>query len=191
MAIPPLLDTGFLAQGRHTCTVEEFHDSFVADQRFENSTVRPTIWASWVEAQSVLHSLVPTYAAWVGGSFVSAKVDPDDMDSVFIVDDHALQKIEDGELKHLVMMFARGGEFHKPAGRALDTFLLPWTAILASGALTPVSQENYYNLRGYWDDFWQRIRSGSKLSPPTFLDAVPRRGFLEVKLNEYPLELAS
>lgn len=40
-------------------------------------------------------------------------------------------------------------------------------------------------MRGYWDDFWMRKRSGAKDALPQQTDAVPQRGYFEVTVDGF------
>src|SRR5690348_12510706 len=86
MPVPPLHPvTGLLPLGRHHCTSSDIERAFVADASFSASTTRRAIWDDWQQAVALLESTVTVHAAWLGGSFTSAVIDPADIDVTFIV----------------------------------------------------------------------------------------------------------
>lgn len=188
MPVPSLNPmTGELPLGRHHCTVDEFEASFLADTQFSSSTTRPTIWTHWELARDALAKAVPVLAAWVGGSFTSVKLDPSDMDIVFLIDGHAADQLpESSQERQLISVFSHGPRFHAPAGRLLDTYVLAWHSIPNPSDDAAGLGPGYYQARGHWDDFWSRKRTTPKGTTPIHADSVPRRGYLEVKLSDYP-----
>lgn len=84
----------------------------------------------------------------------------------------------------MLRAFASPGEVHKVVGVDVDTRLAAWHC-------QPDTQidDNYYAeylySRGQVDDVLQRRRSGTAGSAPVRLDALPRRGYLEVTLDDY------
>lgn len=184
MAIPEFsATTGALPLGRHHCSLTEAKAHLVDHPQFTGSVSRPQIWQHWLIAKDTLKAVVPIHAAWIGGSFTTTKAEPDDMDVVFVINANAASTLA-GASRDLVWRFSRGSQFHKPA-RRLDTFILEWTPIAEPGALRQVEDESYFAWRGHWDDFWQRQRSGSKIDPVVPADAIPRRGYLEVRFGGY------
>jgi hypothetical protein len=84
--------TGYLSPGRERCTLEEAHAALVASSQFERSTTRAEIWDHWRTTVEMLRELVGhVCCAWLGGSFTSSKLDPDDIDSVFVVESTRLE----------------------------------------------------------------------------------------------------
>jgi Family of unknown function (DUF6932) len=179
--------TGQLPLGRHHCTMTEFESAFVPAAMFAASNTRRIIWQDWTDAVAAIRSVVSTYAAWVSGSFASSKTDPNDMDIVFIVDGDMVDALpQASRMRSIIGAFASGPRFHQAAGRRLDTYIIPWYPI--PDPANDVAQRGpiYYNPRGHWDDFWQRLRDSPKGTPATATDCNPKRGYLEVKLDEYP-----
>jgi hypothetical protein len=79
--------TGALPLGRYGCTVTEVEDRLVQGQAFAESATRADVFSDWLTAKRMLDSISPDLVecVWLGGSFVTEKQDPDDMDSLFIV----------------------------------------------------------------------------------------------------------
>lgn len=180
--------TGELPLGRHNCTVDEFEAAFVSAPEFVSSTTRSEVWAHWELARTALRGVVPVYSAWVGGSFVSSKTDPNDMDIVFVIDAATVDRMLPGSrAQQIVTVMSQGSTHHDPVGRRLDTYTLLWRSIPDPCDDPAGLAPGYYLWRGHWDDFWQRARTSPKDTPPTQADSIPRRGFLEVTLDDYPI----
>lgn len=184
----PCLDpeTGLLPLGRHVCAADEVEIAFVKDIAFAGSATRQGLWGDWNAALATLEGAVTVHAAWLGGSFTTSKMDPDDIDVTFIIngDDYLQRSPAD---KQVVSLFLGGGQVRAQLGLRVDTFVITWQRYL-QGPILPVQME-YFGARGYWDDWWQRHRLAPKTNPPTPPtpgDAVPRRGYLEVHISDYP-----
>jgi hypothetical protein len=184
----PCLDpvTGMLPLGRLACTAEEVEIAFVKDIAFFGSQTRPGLWREWNDALATLQSSVTVHAAWIGGSFTTAKLDPDDIDVTFIInaEDYRQRSQQD---QQIVSLFGGRGQVRSNLGLRVDSYLIAWERYL-SFPPQPVHAE-YFRARGHWDDWWQRARPAPKGSPPASPapgDAVSRRGYLEVRLSDYP-----
>lgn len=109
------------------------------------------------------------------------------MDIVFVIDgDAASQLPQNSRDRTMVSVFSQGPTFHAQRGLRLDTYVLAWRCIPDLGNDVAGLGPGYYGPRGRWDDFWQRNRTTPKGSPPVPADCPPRRGYLEVKLGDYP-----
>lgn len=183
----PALDsaTGLLPPGRHVCSAAEVELAFVRDIAFFGSATRPVIWSDWNDALGVLQSAVTVHAAWIGGSFTTSKVDPEDIDVTFVINGAEVRSLGLPEQK-VVTLFYRPGYVKFHLGLKVDSYLLPWEC--PPSPLPPwwaSVQDSYYRARGYWDDWWQRARQSPKGSPPVPAEALPRRGYVEVLFSDY------
>jgi hypothetical protein len=169
--------------GRYECTEEEVESAFVSHERYVASTTRQSIWNDWETARDTLRSLVKVHEVWIAGSFTTNKLDPGDIDVLFIVSGEEYDQLQ-GQEKAMANLFASGGTGAAYHNLQVDSYILPWKCFPAPN-LTDQSEIEYFAGRGYWDDFWLRSRSGPKGSPPTPMDAIPKRGYLEVKFDEY------
>jgi hypothetical protein len=152
---------------------------FVTDPVFSASTTRTKIWSDYLRAYGSLNQVVPVLAAWIGGSFPTAKVDPDDIDVLWIVDGRQYPTLTPPQ-GQVVAIFSQGKALRQATGLAVDTYILPWQPIPAPDLLGNPEHVRLAVTRGYWDDFWLRQAQRSKLMPATAADSVPRRGYLEV-----------
>lgn len=185
----PLLDpvTGFLPSGRHGCSASEVEVAFVRDIAFFGSPTRRAIWNDWNQALTVLQSAVTVHAAWIGGSFTTSKLDPEDIDVAFIINaaDFRQRSAQD---QHIVSLFMRPGQVKANLGLGVDSYIIPWEclpAVTPPGTTMSYFQDSYFWARGHWDDWWQRARLTPKGSPALPADALPRRGYLEVLISDY------
>jgi hypothetical protein len=71
-------------------------------------------------------------------------------------------------------------------GLSVDSFIVNWRPYnaMADGSLSQ-PYGKYAAERGYWDDFWSRVRVTPKGQAPVNADALPNRGYLEVRFNEF------
>jgi hypothetical protein len=81
VTFPEFNDGGFLPPGRYRASQEEAHARFVAPYAAANP--RHALWDEWRTVNQLLKDTVGTVcAAWIGGSFLSGKQEPDDIDSL-------------------------------------------------------------------------------------------------------------
>jgi predicted nucleotidyltransferase len=190
MPVPPFVG-GVLPQGRYQCTQDEIEAFFVNDPSFVASISRPAIWQHWETGLELLTSAVTVHSAWIGGSFVTAKLTPRDIDVLFIVseEDRAKRGVEDRQVIESFMNRVRDpltGHLKPAHGLLVDSYVINWSPHnpAPDGKRTPLHFA-YAAERGYWDDWWSRKRVTSKKKPSVREDALPKRGFLEVILNDY------
>jgi hypothetical protein len=67
-----------LAPGRHPATVPEVEDALV--KAFPSSQTRAPIFNEWNQLRDAMVAIVPLWEHWLDGSYVSKKVDPNDID---------------------------------------------------------------------------------------------------------------
>lgn len=175
--------TGLLPRGRYVCTAKEVEIAFVTKNAFAGSSTRRKIWADWTEALGLLQSSVTVHAAWVGGSFTTSKLDPDDIDVTFIINGEDLRQ-RDPDDQRIVSLFKGNNRVKLQLDLRVDSYAFPWEPC-APGVGNKIHDE-HYGARGYWDDWWQRARQTPKGTPSVRGDAVPRRGYLEVLVSDYP-----
>lgn len=182
--IPPLTDAGALPRGRYPATTAEVESAFVSDRKWAASTTRQDVWEDWRQITAQARKVVPVAAAWLGGSFLTDKVDPDDLDVVYIIDSRQAAAVTSTLHRGFLSMLAQGDALRKLRGKRLDTFIVGWVPDPDGARLTP-GFDGYAAGRGYWDDLWQRRLSGPKTAPRVPSDALPMRGYLEVTLDDF------
>lgn len=182
--IPPFVGTsGLLPRGRFPTTEAEIQGRFVSDQAFQGSQTRKQIWADFLAARAALAALMPVLAAWIGGSFTTSKVDPGDIDVVWLLD-HSKYATLDPLSQTIVTLFGLGKALHSHTGWMIDSYIYRWVPIPDFVPTDPGHVEVVAG-RGYWDDFFLRQKQQPKHMPSTNADTVPRRGYLEVTYSAY------
>lgn len=183
--IPPLTATGALPCGRYRCDLVDLKARFVLDPIYSASSKRAQQFADLLQVKAMLDSIDPALVevGWVGGSFTTDVLDPDDIDCLFVVNGDAFDALPSNSARARVMQFNKPGRIRTKTGLLVDTFVmvrvpvaLPWQ----SGGIDP-TYSHYFGLRGAWDDWWLRPTTrGNKGATPTVVGAHPVRGYLEV-----------
>ena len=182
--IPPLTAAGALPCGRFPATIVEVESAFVADPKWATSTTRQTVWDDWKQITAQARKVVPVAAVWIAGSFLTDKMDPDDLDVVYIIDSRQAAAVTSPLHKGFLSLLAQGDALRTLRGKRLDTFVINWVPD-PDGQGAASGFPDYAASRGYWDDLWQRRLSGPKHAPRVPSDALPKRGYLEVILDDF------
>lgn len=163
MPIPPLEPNGYLCPARHVATAADMQTSFVAP--FTTSASRAPLMARWESHARVLNWLIAVAAHWVGGSFVSSKVDPADIDTVAHCDGPTFDALPE-EQRALILYMCAGraarpywgldsfAVFHYPPGHA--------------------NRPMFEAAIAYWDDLWCHTREDAAGNKHP-------RGYLEIR----------
>jgi hypothetical protein len=186
--IPQLGDEGHLPPGRYRTSLQEVEDRFVNHEEFAHSASRRNLWhgfqvylTAWASAEEAMGVSV-LIGVWIGGSFPSSKLDPEDIDIAAVFDRRALDALEGqvgvGAFRRLVSNRSKcldkyGVEPHPVRWVRVAT---PWD----SDAQSPASRD-YFHDRGTLDDWMQRARPAGDKVAPRPEDADPARGYLEVE----------
>ncbi|MEU7963708.1 hypothetical protein AB0D09_09605 [Streptomyces sp. NPDC049097] len=123
------------------------------------------------------------HAIWLGGSYVSTKLNPQNVDLTVFMDEMTVDAMRglDGT-DWLVSAFDRKERLAELGVSPLRVGYRPIASVFRSEQLDPAEQA-YLRERGAWDDWWQRCRpNGVDNSRPTLDSAAPRRGYVEVTL---------
>ena len=99
-----------LAPGRHVMSLESLADLCVAP--FETSPTRAKLMASLSAFVAALRTHVVTCDLWVDGSFISAKVDPEDIDLTLLVEGEVFDRLHPNVQAIIEAM--DGGEMMQP-----------------------------------------------------------------------------
>jgi hypothetical protein len=157
---------------------------FVSDPSFAASATRQQVWSDYARAYATLNPVVPVLAAWIGGSFSTGKMDPDDIDVVWIVDRRRYAALAPPQ-RAAVAIFGQGKLLRQKTGARVDTFMLMWEPVPVPDVGANVDHASLAASRGYWDDLWLRQIQGPKTLRRTNADTPPRRGYLEVTYRAY------
>jgi hypothetical protein len=173
----PNLHNGRLPLGRWPSDPDEVERTFASDP---SNIRRRETWDHWLQLTAALRSVVRAVpAAWLSGSFLTDKVDPNDLDCVYLVEssDVAAAQSSDPQTAAFLQTVATGG-VRSVFGLLIDSYILVWTP--TAGVNPHGSAARYLSGRGYWDDLWSRERSTDSRE-----SSIPRRGYLEVILDGY------
>ncbi|WP_075891245.1 DUF6932 family protein [Actinomyces provencensis] len=191
MSIPVLDAAGMLPPGRFLTTLDEVEDRFVANATFGGSATRRTIWGGFLEYIGAWRAAEESTAApgrallgvWLAGSFISAKIDPSDLDCTPVLDVKVMEATKGrpghGDMKKLVR--------HRDGVRSMfhvEVFPYKWTPVRSSLFPATCSQSERDSLcaRGALDAWWQRVRPPGPERAPEPSPPYPERGYLEVIL---------
>lgn len=186
--------TGCPPPGRTRLSFEALAQSLVEAPRFARSSTRPILWENlgrylarfaYLESQYAqqLGDFKLLHCLWLGGSFVSSKIDPRNMDATVIVDGRAKSIIKGqpgaGWLTSAFNREACSSEF---AISPIELVYWPIVSVFRP-TLLQAHEQDYLIARGGWDDWWQRCRLDAEADEPPSLETVhTRRGYVEVAL---------
>lgn len=175
--IPPThASTGCLPPGRYSVEEDEIVERFV-----QVNDHRRQLWEEWRQTTELLRSHVPVAMAWIGGSFLSDKEQPGDIDCVYFAEVDLLDQVRSPDGLRALEVIAKNAT-QAVLDLRVDTFLVPW---MANATTSSASAPQYYTRRGWWDDFWGRMRSPGTDNQAMRLATVPRRGYLEVSIDGF------
>jgi hypothetical protein len=136
------------------------------------------------EYADILNGLALIHRLWLGGSFVSAKVDPGNIDATLLIDTRA-EHVVHGKpgSKWLTTAFkSRESVMGRFGVSPVRVGYQPVSHVFRTDRMTP-EERTYFTQRGVWDDWWQRCRlPGQADRSPSEESAAPARGYLEVRL---------
>lgn len=183
--------TGFLPPGRISLRPAEAYDFLVTADRFARSTTRNELWGNFEEFLSRFVFLEEQHAGvlpgplldrvWLGGSFVSSKLNPRNMDVTLFLHGEVRQALR-GRLGAGILAKSRSKWEKELNISPLIVDYHPAGKIFRLDELTE-HQRHYFTSRGRWDDWWQRIRLEG-YDAPSLETAAARRGYLEVRLDD-------
>lgn len=193
--LPSFAANGYLPLGRYSISFDEAEEMLVSAPEFEDSSTRTELWDGFHDYLDPFLTLEDTYAGdlggrplihrlWLGGSFVSTKLDPGNIDATVLVDTRA-ERVVRGKpgSKWLTTAFQSRARMREKFGVSpLRIGYRPVAHIFEPDRFTP-DERTYFTQRGVWDDWWQRCRLHEKDDrSPSEESAAPARGYLEVRL---------
>lgn len=185
MVIPSIdSQTGLLPLGRYATTLGTLRERYVDAPGFAASTTRLEIWQHFLSATQGIRSLVPVVCVWIGGSFLTEKLNPDDIDLLYWCEDNQVAQLTDSSDKLLLQLFA-SNKLRSETGLRVDTRVCNWHLVPEPHLTNTIEHRDYVSMRGFWDDFWMRKRTGGKHEPAHLADSLPKSGYLEVTLDGF------
>ncbi|WP_405408643.1 DUF6932 family protein [Streptomyces sp. NBC_01124] len=193
--LPSFAANGFLPLGRHSLSVGEVEDMLVRAPDFQGSDTRQVLWDGLNNYLEPFFALEDLYAdaldgrtlihrVWLGGSFVSAKTDPGNIDATLLIDVEAERAVRGRPgSKWLTTAFqSRANMLRKFGVSPVRIGYQPVVHVFRPERFT-AEERTYFMERGVWDDWWQRCRlPGQTDFSPSHESAAPARGYLEVRL---------
>ncbi|WP_443050419.1 DUF6932 family protein [Streptomyces sp. NBC_00286] len=193
--LPSFADNGFLPLGRYSVSLDEAESMLVSAPEFRDSATRTTLWDGFLSYVDRFLTLEDTYAdaldgrtlvhrVWLGGSFVSAKPDPGNIDASLLIDTRAERAVRGKPgSKWLTTAFQSRDRMKEKFGVSpLRIGYRPVAHIFEPERFTS-EERTYFTQRGVWDDWWQRCRLPDQADrSPSEQSATPARGYLEVRL---------
>lgn len=201
--VPDFEENGHLPLGRFTVTMDEVYERFVLHPGFAASRTRATCWDGldqylyrWQQYADrhagVLKGRRLFRAMWLGGSFISSKMEPRNLDLTLFVDGEALDAcVADKGNSGLCRLTSRGSllaTLHvSPSVVPYCWARSPWMndkkRDLSEIREFSRKMSNYVTRRGSFDDWWTRVRpTGVPRDEPSEETGNWARGYLEVIL---------
>lgn len=164
---------GLLPSGVHKCDEDEFRTLLV--DRFPTSTSRAIIAAGFTRLRADACDCDIAGMHWVDGSFVTNKVDPDDVDLVTFVDAELLDSLAGTPAEEFIMGTLAAGPATPPQYRS-DSYLV------AVAASTHPGHDAFMLARDYWRQWFGQMRTllgpdGEPLPPNS-------KGILQMELGD-------
>jgi hypothetical protein len=113
-----------------------------------------------------------------GGSFLTDKDEPGDIDSVYVVESWRVLGAKVDARKAQFLQTVADKRVKDVFGLQVDCFILEWVPRPGTNLVHWAAE--YRESRGYWDDLWSRERSTDQRE-----NSVPQRGYVEVILDGY------
>ncbi|HEY9476415.1 MAG TPA: hypothetical protein VIS06_21520 [Mycobacteriales bacterium] len=172
--------------------MDEIQTRFVDD--YPTSVTRVAIWdgfrgylQAWLSAEKRLSPVIGDGGiirfVWFGGSFISGKLDPGNIDmTVFYEYDLFAQCSGQEGIGVLRKLFKRDSMLRR---YRVSPICVPSTYVRSPFQIGEANTagHNYFLHRGAWDDWWQRVRpTGEPKGEPTPESSPSRRGYVEVEL---------
>ncbi|KUL27189.1 DUF6932 family protein [Streptomyces regalis] len=193
--LPSFAANGFPPLGRYSVSFDEAEATLVSAPDFRDSVTRTELWdglQGYLERfftledkyADILDGLTLVHRLWLGGSFVSAKLDPGNIDTTLLIDMRAERAVRGKPgSKWLTSAFkSRDSVKGKFGVSPVRVGYQPVSHVFQPERMTP-EERTYFMERGVWDDWWQRCRLSDPADrSPSEGSAAPARGYLEVRL---------
>ncbi|MFD5218542.1 DUF6932 family protein [Streptomyces tendae] len=193
--LPSFAPNGFLPLGRYSVSFDEAESTLVSAPEFRESATRTQLWDGLHGYLERFLALEDTYAdelgglvlvhrLWLGGSYVSAKIDPQNIDATLLIDTRAERAVrgKPGSKWLTVAFKSRDSVKERYGVSPTRVGYRPVGNVFRPERMTP-EERTYFMERGVWDDWWQRCRlPDHAVRSPSEDSAVPARGYLEVRL---------
>lgn len=194
----PFTEDGYPVRGRHLLTLDQVRAGFSDAEIFAGSETRRSCWEGMLTYLHLWDRFSGDFLAgvdggdrqpmcmWLGGSFISTKRDPHNVDLVVFVDGTVLARAEEFGRRYKTRLSKLAQRDHLTREfRVTPTIVryhypdTPWRNM----ASYTQDQQEYQVRRGGMDDWWTRTRpSGVPKGEPTEDTGGWVRGYVEVTL---------
>lgn len=188
------IDGEFPAPGRTQASFDAAEQLLVHDPAFSASSTRSSLWDGLERYLTRFFDLEARHAdllegrdwvrcLWLGGSFVSGRVDPANIDATVCIDDRARLALKGKPgSKWLSQAFSRDERKKEFGVSPLELRYRPVVSVFRS-RVRDTDDQRYLQDRGGWDEWWQRRRDpGATTGAPSLATVEAKRGYLEVTL---------
>ncbi|WP_330261732.1 DUF6932 family protein [Streptomyces sp. NBC_00539] len=172
-------DTGFLPPGRYAASLDVLYAEFVEAL---DSPRRRELWSEWEHHRAAVEAWTGEITRlWVGGSFISGKQEPSDVDVTYLLRSEVYDRLDQeslvslGELTDQPWCTEHSMRIDAYVVRLPDA--MPFWQMMPS-LFTSATSESFRDI-GLYDEVWQRTRASS--DPAGRLGEL-RRGYVEVLL---------
>lgn len=180
--IPSLSSTGFLPLGRYQATNAEIHHRYVEEISSDRRTL---IWEHFENVYKLVSASIPICSIWVAGSFMSDKVEPSDIDLLFIFKESDVNARLSDPAFYSMMVDLGNDTLKSTYGWLIDTRWIIWTPNSIPAFAHRTALADQYANRGFWDEFWsRRYKVKGEMHPE---DANLRQGYLEVIFDGFAI----
>lgn len=176
--IPELQDIGderrFLPEGRTLTTFEEIVSSY----DLASDSVRSSIWEAFLNFTNFIHEAVGAIAyVWIGGSFVTSKENPSDIDVAYLIKEEAVYDALKTEAGIFAIKVLRRRELHS---KFLTDEKVDALFITVPATEVDLEPPLYLQSRGFIDQLWCKPRCVDPVQ-----SSYPTCGYLEVKIDGF------
>ena len=165
--IPQFNERGDLPPGFHGSTVDEFETRFV--ENVPESKTRQPIFAGYLRYCKDLFNFDVPLEQWLDGSFITNKIDPDDIDIMSLVDASKLTENNEKHVKSLFIYHDHSNRGYLNSKYNCDPFVI---------AVYPPSHK-YYHLTLKSIDYWYGAFGHVGGNPEK-----PSKGLIRIDLND-------
>ena len=179
--IPKFTEKGYLPEGCHTCSIDEFKERFVHD--FKNSKTRKSRFKGFVEYNEYLKIAIKKELIYlINGSFTTKKTNPVDIDFVILFDLSTLNSTEyvfaqNEAIKQIEKNIDRHKDLKKAKNKTIDikdVYCCDWYPLYKTAKDDPL-YEDYLADKEYWLDLF-------KHSKKDFEIIEHEKGIIKIKL---------
>lgn len=168
VSIPGLNADGLLPPGRHSATVDDVRAAFV--DSFPASPNRVELLEAWIGLRRDIELLVSPYRQWLDGSYVTAKLEPGDVDIVTFIDPTLIGRLTPLEQKALSVLL---DPVQSRSTRRCHSFFVPWIS------LAHVEGHKTAQGEAFWHRWWSGVSPKAPFQDPRFRTV--QKGYIEIQ----------